>query len=557
MRLTQRVLSRVPSGLLRTASLLALLLTAQAAHAQDVRYGINPASRYPIQLNGGLQEVYLPGPSLQYDGAWQCQHGIIEGFAVERFPLVSVESVGFLPGDSHEVLYAKYFQHHPQADAVFLVNTICPQPPNCGVPDVSMSYTPTTDGDFYAYGGCNDDAVPFSINVRNTMGGLIGVKFSGDPTTFSLSVCASDLFMETATGHAWVEISDGQQRYCYGKYPKYTTPFSFHAEIRDDCWRNWTERVSWPLTRSRYNAALQRLHEWKRLAALGDDWYWVGEQNCMDFAAKIAEAAGVEVPRYRMIRIPRVQPLESPTPNTFCASVRLWIVLNNGCYGQRPRGKCESVFAQFSGGSGDTIAFSGHPGWLLARAADSPNAVASDFYSQATEHTAPNLVVGAHKTLSLTLAEAYPGHTLTVVDFGDGSDMEFASTEEAKERIFSAPGTYAARVIALDAAGVHVIRFNIDVLAKGKPSAALIEVPKLPPLLNQPENPGEEAVIAPFARTFPADPTCDWVANGEDLAMVLAAWGSTEPTIADIDDDGVVSGNDLAVVLAGWGSTGK
>jgi hypothetical protein len=109
-------------------------------------------------------------------------------------------------------------------------------------------------------------------------------------------------------------------------------------------------------------------------------------------------------------------------------------------------------------------------------------------------------------------------------------------------------------VIALDAAGVHVIRFNIQVVPKGKPIGASIQIPQLPPLLNQPENPGTEAVIAPFARTYPADVTCDWATNGEDLAMILANWGSQVPPIADIDGDGVVSGNDLAVVLAGWGA---
>lgn len=47
---------------------------------------------------------------------------------------------------------------------------------------------------------------------------------------------------------------------------------------------------------------------------------------------------------------------------------------------------------------------------------------------------------------------------------------------------------------------------------------------------------------------------CNWVADGEDLALVLAQWGSTAVTMADIDGDGVVSGNDLAIVLAGWGA---
>ena len=111
-------------------------------------------------------------------------------------------------------------------------------------------------------------------------------------------------------------------------------------------------------------------------------------------------------------------------------------------------------------------------------------------------------------------------------------------------------------MIVIDPAGVHVIRFNVLVTPRGGAHTVDVAVPLMPPL-NPQLNPGEPAVVPPFARTFPADPTCDWVANGEDLAMVLAAWGSTEPTIADIDDDGVVSGNDLAIVLAGWGATGN
>jgi hypothetical protein len=36
---------------------------------------------------------------------------------------------------------------------------------------------------------------------------------------------------------------------------------------------------------------------------------------------------------------------------------------------------------------------------------------------------------------------------------------------------------------------------------------------------------------------------------------VLAEWGTSGSTPADIDGDGIVSGNDLAIVLAGWGAS--
>jgi hypothetical protein len=48
---------------------------------------------------------------------------------------------------------------------------------------------------------------------------------------------------------------------------------------------------------------------------------------------------------------------------------------------------------------------------------------------------------------------------------------------------------------------------------------------------------------------------CDWVVDGTDLGTVLAEWGTSGSTPADIDGDGIVSGNDLAIVLAGWGAS--
>ena len=40
--------------------------------------------------------------------------------------------------------------------------------------------------------------------------------------------------------------------------------------------------------------------------------------------------------------------------------------------------------------------------------------------------------------------------------------------------------------------------------------------------------------------------------NGADLAAILGAWGTSNPTF-DITGDGVVGGADLSAVLAAWG----
>ena len=50
----------------------------------------------------------------------------------------------------------------------------------------------------------------------------------------------------------------------------------------------------------------------------------------------------------------------------------------------------------------------------------------------------------------------------------------------------------------------------------------------------------------------PADFNGDGVVNGADLAAILGAWGTSNPTF-DITGDGVVGGADLSAVLAAWG----
>jgi hypothetical protein len=50
-----------------------------------------------------------------------------------------------------------------------------------------------------------------------------------------------------------------------------------------------------------------------------------------------------------------------------------------------------------------------------------------------------------------------------------------------------------------------------------------------------------------------ADINCDGSVDATDLTILLAAWGTADPT-ADIDDNGVVDASDLTALLAGWGT---
>ncbi|MDA1008895.1 MAG: hypothetical protein O2800_07860 [Planctomycetota bacterium] len=56
---------------------------------------------------------------------------------------------------------------------------------------------------------------------------------------------------------------------------------------------------------------------------------------------------------------------------------------------------------------------------------------------------------------------------------------------------------------------------------------------------------------ADVCEAIPADINGDGFVNGQDLALLLAAWGTTNPD-ADIDGNGSVGGEDLAVLLGGW-----
>jgi hypothetical protein len=52
-----------------------------------------------------------------------------------------------------------------------------------------------------------------------------------------------------------------------------------------------------------------------------------------------------------------------------------------------------------------------------------------------------------------------------------------------------------------------------------------------------------------------ADVNCDGTVDANDLAVVLAAWGTSDPA-ADLDGSGLVDAADLSFILANWGSGG-
>jgi hypothetical protein len=51
----------------------------------------------------------------------------------------------------------------------------------------------------------------------------------------------------------------------------------------------------------------------------------------------------------------------------------------------------------------------------------------------------------------------------------------------------------------------------------------------------------------------PADLNGDGAVNGDDLGILLGAWGSAPGNPADLNGDGAVNGDDLGIMLGDWG----
>lgn len=61
--------------------------------------------------------------------------------------------------------------------------------------------------------------------------------------------------------------------------------------------------------------------------------------------------------------------------------------------------------------------------------------------------------------------------------------------------------------------------------------------------------------VAPVNPPCTGDLNCSGLVDGPDLALLLGAWRSANPTL-DLNHDGVVNAADLAVALGAWGACG-
>ncbi len=550
---------------------------ATVSHAQV--WSANPWASFPPDYwSGGpwlesVNGVPTQGPvtsSIEINFNVLIKHGVHENFDIELFPAIP-EHVLFSdpPGPptrpTNDLLRA-YGERHPRAqflfvyDGLWMVNdcdrdgmaNLGPGNPPCwGSPTASLTRL-DQNGSLLRYSKTliPETCAPlprYKIRIDSPPllnRGVVGIRIKGKNGGYFLGMSAySDA--DIRSGHAWINIhvkmggSGGiGGRWSYGKVPAEALNFDEAVPWAPGVIRpediNVALHTAWfPVTHAEYNAAM---------AVLTREWWnpsrWtLGRGSCIDFAAEFMNAAGCPIPF--CLQLPTL--FRSPRAfNRECSR----IILEEGAL----LGRCGYVAGVPTNhfGSQDGLF---DAGIVAERIVADPTALAAEL---GYEFVGVDLGSAALRTNStLSLAVTRPEESLVLVDFGDGTVEPHVSG--ALSHSYSKPGSYQVRVLCLQNLRVSVRTLAVQVQQKAPHGhIASCTIPDVPALLFR--DPGPPPELLPWARTFPADVNCDWVADSEDLAMVLAAWGSTTRPLADIDEDGVVDGNDLGAVLAGWGA---
>ena len=390
-------------------------------------------------------------------------------------------------------------------------------------------------------------STPFNCSPRPTFlatvsappllnGGVVGIRIVGRNQGLFLGMSAYSDEDTMLAGHSWVHLEKRTAPFMHKAYGKWGNlgPNSWNITgpgvILQDSLGEYLHTAWFPVTVAEWNAAVAVINRY--IAACTD---WTPWANCTDFAAEVMGAAGCPIPSV-------ADNYNFSTPRAFNRSCRQ-ILLQNG--GRLPR--CGYIVFAPPPMVWPRIM---NPAMVIEQVTANPAAAANELGYEFVALEIQGASVRTKSPLSFDIARQED--SLVWVDFGDGTTVLHEG--EPLVHAYASSGLYAARVLSVQHGRVSVRTAMIAVQSKGRGSAAIAcDIPAvelLPPGEAPPQIPYE-----PWLRTLPADVTSDWQVNGEDLAFLLALWGSKEPSIADIDDDGVVSGSDLAVVLAGWGAS--
>ncbi len=554
------------TGCLFLAAAAALLSDARAAVAQGLIWHKNAGNQTYCDIPMTVIDQGVPfDPPLQQAIGRMIQfevpilRGVHERFDVE---VVAVEGLHELPAGTTSPVQA-FFDLHPEAHFAYQFAPIAMindcdgdglyslgsgNPPCWGTPaatirpDVVPAPLPADIRSSTPFNCIPRPRFIVTVSAPPLLnGGVVGIRIRG--VNKGLLLAMSAYADNTLTsGHAWVHLAKKP-------LPAQHQGFAFHRAFGK--WSRgpvgsfgWTPGVilndrlgffdytAWfPVTTAEYNAAVRVINR----DILVPPTFHVPWGTCIVWAREVMTAAGCPVPSSS-------DSFGFQSPRAFTKECARILALNGGKLARcgyiitaprpdlfltAPLGEAEVVEQALRTnpqGAADELGF-GYRSVSLGSAA---------------------LRVGAQLTLEIDR----PEESLVFVDFGDGPSVVHATG--ALTHAYSKPGLYQARVMTLQNGLVTDATLTVTVQPKGPKGATVhYTIPEVPPIdFGAPPAP---IALVEWERTFPADVNSDWVADGNDLAMVLAEWGSMEPSPTDITDDGVVDGNDLAIVLAGWG----
>lgn len=448
----------------------AALATAPATQAQSVPvFQCNPARPSGVGASGLGQQVTRDNsglPLAQITGSLTYSGGIYEDFTVT--PLAF--ETGF--GGSADTEIRTYFLRHPDVDAVVWIPNLIVQ----GMPlnrRVNASFRSGTPHFYGSANPCDGDALPFSISAGTGRSGLVGLRFTGRHTNFRLTLFGCDSGTTYSSGHAFIEMSDGLQATRFGLSTYYYIPWT-NGRITDESGTLYSETITWRLTAGQYDSASAMARTLaNQVMVTHEKSYDIMTFNCTDYATEVCAAAGVEIPPYRNF-------LGQSCPTVLCANIRNAVLNNRGCFGTRhPFGLCTTSWTGVP-----TFApnrYFPDPQKLMQKAATDPASVAQEISTTPTSSQAGGISAGKGRNVSISVSPAFPLWSGTSVNWGDGSAPSLGTSTN---HVYTMPGTYTARAVTVDLAGVHVVNFPVTVTNTGNAAGANLVVPQRPMITN-------------------------------------------------------------------------
>ena len=269
-------------------------------------------------------------------------------------------------------------------------------------------------------------------------------------------------------GHSFIGITNKNGAtlfagfYCddYQYYFANVPEIGFSGVINDDQNAAWDYKISYPITDAQYKSAL---------AVIAHDQqspprYWLIGFNCMDWVAKVATAAGIQLPQYKYLY---TGGLTISDPLVFYTSLA---AMGNGTtYMGGTVTSNQASFAQLLSASSPvtTPVDYSYSGLESAGHAD-PATLATSIGIPYDHVNLGTVNANSVNGISLSLGGADATHNLISMKWGDGSALQ--------EQLLTlshvyASGTYAAQLLVIDAGAVH--SYDMSVVVSSSTSAAV------------------------------------------------------------------------------------